>query len=261
MLSKAAAADVDWALSFDNNSSGGTAEGSVSYRRGDVIGKTGTLGSGANASQAWFIGATPDQYALSVALFTNNPGTQNLDNLPYANGTPGSQGGGWPATIWNNFMTTEYASQPTVPLFQQVNGAPFVPWIQVQAQRQAKPTCKPGQFQNCTCPAGAQYCAQPNPTPTCQQVFGRCLGSTPSPSPSCPFFSQSCSSGGPSPSPTVSCTPSFQQPCTQTAAKTTSKLITSGRGSPSGSPDASSALQLAEESAAAAGAVLLRLLL
>jgi membrane peptidoglycan carboxypeptidase len=261
VLSKAAAADVDWALSFDNNSSGGTAEGSVSYRRGDVIGKTGTLGSGANASQAWFIGATPDQYALSVALFTNNPGTQNLDNLPYANGTPGSQGGGWPATIWNNFMTTEYSSQPTIPLFQQVNGAPFVPWIQVQAQQQAKPTCKPGQFQNCTCPTGAQYCAQPNPTPTCQQVFGRCLGSTPSPSPSCPFFSQSCSSGGPSPSPTVSCTPSFQQPCTQTAAKTTSKLITSGRSSPSRSPDASSALQLAEESVSAAGAVLLRLLL
>ena len=112
-MSKAAAADVDWALSFDNNMAGGTAYGSVPFRRGDVIAKTGTLGSGANASEAWFIGATPEQYALSVALFTNDPGIQNLDNLPTINGTPGSQGGGWPATIWNDYMAT-YLEQPAL---------------------------------------------------------------------------------------------------------------------------------------------------
>ena len=216
VLNKAQAADVDWALSFDNNMQGGTAEDSVSFRRGDVIGKTGTLGNTTTASEAWFIGATPDQYAMSVALFTNLQ-TQNLDNLPGTGGTTGSYGGAWPATIWNNFMTAEFSGMTPVPLFPTVNGPPFVPWIQVHAKK-TKPTCKPGQFQNCTCPKGTPHCGHPNPSPSCpQQGFGQpCGGNSPSPSPSCQFFGQ-CNSPTPTPSstpsPGSSCTPTPGPPC------------------------------------------------
>lgn len=222
VLNQAQAADVDYALSFDNVMSGGTAVGSVSFRRGDVIGKTGTLGNGQNSSEAWFIGATPDQYAMSVALFTNLQ-TQNLDNLPGTGGTTGSYGGAWPATIWNDFMTTEFQNTAVVPLFTPVNGPPFVPWIQVHPKKPKKPTCKPGQFQNCTCPKGAQpNCGHPNPSPSCpQQGFGQpCGGNSPSPSPSCQFFGQCSPSPTPSgsPSPSSSCTPApGQPPCTGTA--------------------------------------------
>ncbi len=104
------------------------------------------------ASQAWFIGATPSQYALSVALFTNNPGTQVLNNLPSINGMPGSQGGGWPAAIWNNFMTAQFSNTPAIPLFTPENGFPFVTWIQAKAKHAGPPACKMGQFTGCKCP-------------------------------------------------------------------------------------------------------------
>ena len=259
VLSTGAAADVDWALSFDNNYPGGTADGTVSFRRGDVIGKTGTLGSGANSSQAWFIGATPQQYAMSVALFTNDPGKQNLNDLPTIGGTPGSQGGGWPATIWNAFMTAQYSGMPTIPLFAQDNGAPFVPWIQVQ--QQAPPTCQQGQYKNCTCPQGAQYCQKPNPTPT-----------QPNPTPTCgQFYAQGCSpspptstSPGPTPTPgpTSTCQPFSGPPCNQ-GAVTTSKLLPAGAGASRRSPAAvrPSGLQLAADTVTASAAVLLRLFL
>ncbi len=163
VLSKSAAADVDWALSFDNNMSGGTAEGSVPYRRGDVIGKTGTLGQDAVASQAWFNGATPDGLALSIDLFTNDPGTENLDNLPYINGTPGSQGGGWPATTWNEFMQNYESNAPYIPLFQTTDGAPFTTWTQVAPKKvgtcsnlqqflQSQQQVAQGGQATCTCP-------------------------------------------------------------------------------------------------------------
>ena len=256
VLTPQQAADVDWALSFDNNMNGGTAEGSVSFRRGDVIGKTGTLGSGANASQAWFIGATPDQYALSVALFTNSPATQNLDNLPYANGTQGSQGGAWPATIWNNFMTTEFANTPAVPLFATQAGPPFVPWIQANAKRTGPPTCRPGQFQNCKCPQRNPLCTRPNPTPSCPQAqFGQpCPGTSPNPTPSCGQFGQPCNSPAPTGSPSPTCTPTFGQPCPQGATRGVTATASAGSGSSSrsrGSPTLAAVLLPAEEAQAA----------
>jgi membrane peptidoglycan carboxypeptidase len=215
VLSPGAAADVDWALSFDNNLDQGnlvgTAEGNIPFRRGDVIGKTGTLGTEALASQAWFIGATPDQFALSVALFTNDPGKQNLDNLPYAGSTQGSQGGAWPASIWNAYMEDQESNAPMVPLFQQVQ-AGFVPWIQVlNKPKPKKQFCKPGGGfghgggnQNCVCAPGAVFCGHnPNPQPSCN---GNCNPAGPSPTPSCEFgaLGASCSSPSPSVSPSVS---------------------------------------------------------
>jgi len=225
VLNKYQAADTDYALSFDNVMSGATAVGSVSFRRGDVIGKTGTLGNGTNASEAWFIGATPDQYAMSVALFTNLQ-TQNLDNLPATGGTAGSYGGAWPATIWNNFMTAEFGNTAAVPLFTTYNGPPFVPWIQVT--KKTKATCKFGQFRNCTCPNGAPFCAHPNPNPSCHQGFGQpCNGNSPSPSPTCQFFGQ-CTTPTPTPTPTPTCTPGPGQPtcggATSKATKVSGKL-------------------------------------
>ncbi len=173
VLSKAAAADVDWALSFDNNMSGGTADTTVPFRRGDVIGKTGTLGQDNVASQAWFNGATPNGVALSIDLFTNDPGSENLDNLPEIGGTPGSQGGAWPATTWNNFMETNYGDSAYIPLFHTTDGAPFTTWLQVskppncsnfQQFQQSQQAVAQGQQATCTCPTNNQAaCTNPNP--------------------------------------------------------------------------------------------------
>jgi membrane peptidoglycan carboxypeptidase len=215
VLSKGAAADVDWALSFDNNSGEGTAEGNVSFRRGGVIAKTGTLGTGNDSSEAWFIGATPDQDALSIALFTNLPHTQTLNNLPYAGGTPGSQGGGWPATIWNNFMTTEFGSQSFLPVnqvFPTVNGYPFTAWMQATPAKKAPPrTCRPGQFRNCIpgCQGNGRQCGNPNPTPSCGPfgVGQQQCNPNPTPTPTCGQFGQGpCGSPSPMPTPSPSCT-------------------------------------------------------
>ena len=248
-LSPQAAADVDWALSFDNQLPTGTAYGNVPFDRGYVIGKTGTIGSEAVASEAWFNGSLADEDSLSVALFTNDPGTQNLDNLPYAGGTPGSQGGGWPASLWDNFMSKEFDNQTPVALttFPEDQGAPFATWIQVGQQhaRATKPTCHPGQTQDCTCPPGAQYCAHPNPSPSCQQGFGfgQC-SSSPSPTPTCQALGQSCDTPTPSASPSVTpsptCTPTFGKPCTQ-AATTRSDLKSPGSSGSSGSSPGGSA--------------------
>ena len=260
VLSPEAAADVDWALSFDNNMSGGTAEGSVSFRRGGVIGKTGTLGSGANASQAWFVGGTPSQDALSVALFTDSPATENLDNLAYQGGDPGSQGGAWPATIWNNFMTTEFGATPASAMFPTANGSPFVPWIQATA------TCQPQQgqgqqqgqspTQQCTCPNGAsqpqqqgqspaQQCTCPNGPTSCGYYNtgngGNGNGGQ------CPPFGQACPTASPS---TTPCIPVFGHQCNKPPTpgpSTTAALISGSPSSNSRGSPAGLAVFLAEE--------------
>jgi membrane peptidoglycan carboxypeptidase len=230
VLTPTEAADVDWALSWDNRYSGGTAVVSLgNFRPGDLIGKTGTLGNASTASEAWFIGATPDQYAMSVALFTNLQ-SQNLDVLPAISGLgvyQGSYGGAWPATIFGDYMTKILKNAPVIPLFQTSN-VNFVPWIQVHALN-TKPVCKPGQFQNCTCPHGAQFCLHPNPNPSCQGLghVQPCGGNSPSPSPSCQFLGQ-CNSSTPSPSPSdtpspggATCTPTPGGPPCTTAADAT----------------------------------------
>src|SRR5262249_32145460 len=112
VLSPAAAADVDYALSFDNVP-GGTAYPSAVWPDRKVIGKTGTTET---AQDAWFIGAIP-QYSLGVTMFTDQqnsiktgPGAQTLDILPTLPGqTDGGFGGGWPAKIWNDFMQDTFS--------------------------------------------------------------------------------------------------------------------------------------------------------
>jgi membrane peptidoglycan carboxypeptidase len=229
VLTTEQAADIDYALSFDNVMSGGTAVGSVSFRRGDLIGKTGTLGNGTNSSEAWFVGGLPDEYSMSVDLFTNLQ-TQNLDNLPGTGGSTGSYGGAWPATTFNDYMTKEFLNAKVIPLFTPTNNG-FSPWIQVRLK--AKPICHgfqgqgqgQGQGQNCTCPKGAPFCGHPNPSPSCQgQGLGQpCNGGSPSPSTSCQFLGQ-CSSSPPTPSNTPSpgstCTPAPGQPCNGAADAT-----------------------------------------
>lgn len=204
VLSKAAAADVDWALSFDNNMSGATAEANVPFRRGGVIGKTGTLGVGQVASQAWFNGATPGQDALSIDLFTNDPATENLDNLPTVGGTQGSQGGGWPATIWNAAMQTIAGNTQAAPMWPTVQ-AGFAKWIQVQQQncnnfqqfQQSQQQAAQGGQASCTCPNNQPNCGfNPNPGGGHGNGNGGGNGPSPSPSTSCQFAG---GGGGPNP--------------------------------------------------------------
>ena len=66
VLTPAQAADVDYALSFDNVP-GGTAYPEAAWDR-SIIAKTGTTN---NAQSAFFIGSIP-QYSLAVGMFTQN---------------------------------------------------------------------------------------------------------------------------------------------------------------------------------------------
>ncbi len=200
-LSPAAAADEDFALSFDNTPTyGGTAYPAAAWDR-PVIGKTGTTNT---AQDAWFIGAIP-QYSLSVTMYTNDQNSsetsQSLNGLPQLPGysDAGGYGGQWPATLWHNFMTTEFANLPVKQL-PTPNFTGFTKWVQVRPMKK-KQSCLPFQFKHCTnCPPGQgnghghQCDTSPSPSPTCSQQFP----------------GQPCSpSTSSSPSPTTSCTPVF----------------------------------------------------
>jgi membrane peptidoglycan carboxypeptidase len=242
VLSPNDAADVDWALSFDNtwnqNGEAGTALGTVPFAQGNLIAKTGTLGVQAQASQAWFNGATRKLYSLSVALFTNLPGQQNLDNLPSVGSTPGSQGGGWPASIFNAYMTRNVRTSQIIPLLQPVTVG-FQRWIRVKAQAPKKQFCKQGggpfggqgggNQKNCVCPPHATFCGNnpnPNPGTSCHgngNGNGNCK-SSPAPSSSCQGiagFGGQCSSPAPSNTPSPSTSPSITP---SAGAQTTSFL-------------------------------------
>jgi hypothetical protein len=148
---------------------------------------------------------------MSVALFTNNPGTQTLNNMGYIGGMPGTQGGGWPATIWNAFMTQVYGNTPAYPggIFQQQqsqNG--FATWQQAQpgqqdcTQQQWLQGLGQGQTPQCTCPKHAHWCNTQNgnnpPGP------GNGNGNpTPSPSQTCQLPAPLC------PTPTTGTTAAF----------------------------------------------------
>jgi membrane peptidoglycan carboxypeptidase len=201
VMSPAAAADEDYALSFDNIN--GTAYPNATTPGRQIIGKTGTLGNGSSASEAWFVGAVP-QYAMAVGMWTNNQ-NQNLDNLPGLGGVAGSYGGAWPAATWKAFMEPVFANLPVASL-PTPDYSGFARWVMVAPQAPKKPVCQQGQFQNCRCPQG-QTC-QPNPNPTCQQGQGQGQGGgqqcNPNPTPTCGFFGlPSCTpTGGPTTSPT-----------------------------------------------------------
>ncbi len=179
VLTPAQAADVDYALSFDNVP-GGTAYPEAAWDR-SIIAKTGTTN---NAQSAFFIGSIP-QYSLAVGMFTQNQSdhtTQTLDVLPtLANQTAGGFGGDWPATIWHQFMTTEYAQLPVAPL-PTPDYTGFNQWVQVIPQPKPKKTHpNPGQ----SCGFGhhhGQPCnPSPNPTASCSPLPGvPCANPSPS---------------------------------------------------------------------------------
>jgi len=189
-LTPAQAADADYALSFDTTLPGATGLNAAWNR--PVIAKTGTLGTGANASQAWFIGAIP-QYSLSVGMFTDRPQAvppQVLDVLPSVGGLTGGYGGAWPATIWRTFMTEQFNNLPIRQLpTPNFNTPPFFKWVQAPPVKKAKPKrCPGGQLRHgkAPCPSPSPS-GSPTPSPS----------GTPSPTPS----------GSPSPTPSSSFTP------------------------------------------------------
>ncbi len=263
-LSPSQAADVDYALSFDNTptyaADGATGYPAAAWDR-PVIGKTGTTNT---AQDAWFIGAIP-QFSLAVTLYTNQqnsvstPGAQSLNVLPTLSGSifdTGGYGGVWPATIWHQFMSTQFAGASVQQLPPTNFELPFyVPWNQAPKMKAKKPVCQPGgPFQNCQCKKkfGQQQCGpNPNPTGSCGQPFAPpCGGPSPSPSPTnCgqgPGPGQPCTSPSPSPSPSSTCTQGFgQPPCNQGHAA-------GGGGQQSTKPKrAASAAQPAEEALSA----------
>jgi membrane peptidoglycan carboxypeptidase len=184
VLTPAAAADVDFALSADNVP-GGTAYPDAVWPGYEVIGKTGTTQT---AQDAWFIGAIPQQ-ALAVTMFTNeqdsvsSAGAQTLDIMPDLPGNAtGGYGGAWPAYIWHSFMTTEF--ETTAPeQFMTPDYTNFVQWNEVgtgapqapvkKRHRQPFPTTSP-----CAFTVLGQQC-QPGTFPTAGPTTG-----IPIPSPS-----------------------------------------------------------------------------
>jgi membrane peptidoglycan carboxypeptidase len=204
VLSPSDAADVDYALSFDNVP-GGTAYPEAAWPGRTVIAKTGTTQT---AQDAWFIGAIP-QYSLGVTLFTNkqdsvsSAGSQTLDILPQiGNNATGGYGGAWPARIWANFMTTRFASLPAAQLATP-DYTGYAKWNQVGnlPKKHKKPNPK-------TSPP-------PHPGPTCTPLpFRPCQpgGSTSPPTTSSPPPTSS--------PPSPSCTPSPFQQCTSTTPST-----------------------------------------
>ena len=202
VLTPAQAADVDYALSFDNLP-GGTAYPTAAWPGQSVIGKTGTTQT---AQDAWFCGAIPG-YSLGVSLFTNqqnsslSPGAQTLDVLPALPGnSTGGYGGEWPAQIWHTFMLNEFAGMTPQPL-PTPDFTGFAAWDQVgTVPTKPKPTA-----------SVAPPPSRPKHPCTPQPGFACVPGGGYSPSPP---VSQSPSTGPTSPSPCTSLgqLPPCQQP-------------------------------------------------
>jgi membrane peptidoglycan carboxypeptidase len=151
VLSPAAAADVDYALSFDTVYGTAVPNGILNPVR-PTIGKTGTTD---NAQSAFFLGAF-QQYSMAVGIFTNHQNgsatdPQSLNGLASINGQAGGFGGAWATTIWRTFMDNEFSNLQILPLpTPDFNG--FVKWDQVPKQPR-----KPRHHNN--------HNPNPNPTP------------------------------------------------------------------------------------------------
>ena len=194
VLTKAQAADVDYALSFDTVYGTAYPNGVLDPVR-PTIGKTGTTDQ---AQSAFFIGAIP-QYSMAVGMFTNSQnevaGGQTLNVLADVNGQGGGYGGAWPTTIWQAYMQREFASLPVAQL-PTPDFAGFTKWVQVKPKPKHK---------------------HPNPSPSCGYRHGHRFGNpcpSPSPTTSCtPSPVTSCTNPSPSPSPSPSCTPNPHSTC------------------------------------------------
>jgi membrane peptidoglycan carboxypeptidase len=181
VLSAAAAADVDFALSFDTSPNGTAFPNGVLNPTRATIGKTGTTD---DEQSAFFLGAIP-QYSLAVGMFTNEqngqPGGQSLGILPSVNGQPSGNGGNWPATIWQTFMQNEFGNLPVAQL-PTPDYTGFSMWNQVPPQpKKAKPKpnpCTPGHRHFGLCPPNGGGPTPPGlpglpiPTPNPTPPFG-----------------------------------------------------------------------------------------
>ncbi len=225
------AGDVDYALSFDTSGFPGLGTGTgypnAVWNR-PFIAKTGTLGTGAYSSQAWFVGAIPQQ-SLSVGMFTDRPNGKTpeiLDVLRSIGGWQGGYGGAWPAHIWHTFMSENFNDLKVDPLPQPGyagDNPPFSKWVMAPPVKKKK--CKQQQQQP---PFGGhhhhhgffvaqdlakQKCQgqKPNPGPT--------HSPSPSPTPSSPSPTPTPSSPTPTPTPSSPTpTSSSSPPATQSPA-------------------------------------------
>ena len=126
VLQPGQAADVDYALSFDDRP-GGTAYPNATMTDGrPIIGKTGTTNT---AQSAFFVGGIP-QLTLAVGIFTQNQSDHTAQTLNGLGGlSQGGFGGTWPAMIWHAFAQREFAQLP----IRQFPVPPFTgsKWVQV----------------------------------------------------------------------------------------------------------------------------------
>ena len=215
VLTPQQAADVDWALSFDNQPGLGTAPGEGMNNGQPVIAKTGTTNL---AQQAFFMGAVP-RYAMAVGMFVSDnrcppalvqacksklslsyapPMGHGMQTLFGIGGLAG-YGGGWPAAIWHAYFNQEFSSLP-IQQWPSLNTTGMATWNlvgQLPVMPKPHPNHQPGPhphgcFGNVKkCPGGGGTggggggpggppTPAPTPTPTCTSV----LGCNPSPTPS-----------------------------------------------------------------------------
>ena len=168
VLTPAAAADVDYALSFDTSPGGTAFPNGVLNPNRPTIGKTGTTD---DEQSAFFLGAIP-QYSFAVGMFTNEqngqPGGQSLGILPSVNGQPSGNGGNWPATIWQSYMQDEFAGLP-VEALPAPDYTGFTMWDQVPTQPKPKKSnpspCPPGRRHFGLCPPNGAGTGNGGPTP------------------------------------------------------------------------------------------------
>jgi membrane peptidoglycan carboxypeptidase len=182
VLEPGQAADIDYALSFDDKP-GGTAYPNATMSDGrPIIAKTGTTD---NAQSAFFVGSIP-QYTLAVGIFTQNQSDHTTQTLNDLGGlSQGGYGGTWPALIWHSFAEREFAQLP----IKQFRVPPFTgsKWVQVvpvpKQHHHHHPMPTPVTTPSPGCKFfGKKRCPSPAPTtpaPTLPPSPG------PSPSPTC----------------------------------------------------------------------------
>jgi len=182
VLEPGQAADIDYALSFDDKP-GGTAYPNATMSDGrPIIAKTGTTD---NAQSAFFVGSIP-QYTLAVGIFTQNQSDHTTQTLNDLGGlSQGGYGGTWPALIWHSFAEREFAQlsirQFPVPPF---TGSKWVQVVPVPKQRHHHhPIPNPVTTPSPGCKFfGKKRCPSPTPVPTTPTLPP---SPGPSPSPAC----------------------------------------------------------------------------
>lgn len=156
VLTPAQDSQVAAAMSEDTSSIGTAPSAAMSDGR-PIIGKTGTTNTG---QSAFFLGAIP-QYALTVALFSNEQNGTNSETLNGLGGSSeGGYGGWWPAKIWRTFAEQKFLPLPV----QQFPTATYTgtAW-NLMGPGQAPPpaTASPSTSPTVSTPAGPSHSSPP----------------------------------------------------------------------------------------------------